>query len=79
MKQINRRKSNLIVYIQEIHTDTEIPKTGKMKDICQPELRSRVQGSGTSGGRSTLHRAITADACSLDACPAILMVHPGQM
>lgn len=58
MGQINRRKSNLIVYIQAIHTDMEILKTGKMKTICHPELRSRGQRSGTLKGRNALHGAI---------------------
>ena len=38
MRQINLRKSNLILYIGGIHKDMEIPKTGKMKYICHPEL-----------------------------------------
>ena len=31
MRQINRRKSNLILYMQGIHTDMDIPKTGKVR------------------------------------------------
>ena len=40
-RQINRRTSNLILYVWEIHTDVEIPKTGKMRYICHPELRRK--------------------------------------
>ena len=38
MRQINKRKSNLIPYIQEIHTDMGILKIGRIRSICYPEL-----------------------------------------
>ena len=43
MRQINRRISNLILYIQGSHTNMEIPKAGKMRYICHSDLRKRVQ------------------------------------
>ena len=48
VRQINRRKSNLTMYQQEIHIDLEIPKTGERRYTCRPEPRRRGWGSGTS-------------------------------
>lgn len=47
IRQINRRTSNLISYVQRIHTDTEIPKTvKKMRCVCYSELRRAGRGLG---------------------------------
>lgn len=46
-RQSNRKRSNLIVYVQGIHSDMKIPKTvGRMRSICHLELRRRMWGLG---------------------------------
>lgn len=42
MRHIDRRKSTLILYTQEIHRDMEILKSGKLRYICYPVLRPTV-------------------------------------
>lgn len=38
MRQINARRSNLVAYVQVIHTDMEIPKIVR---LCYSELRRK--------------------------------------
>lgn len=45
MRQIKRRKSNLVMYVGNLHRH-EIPKTGTKRHICYPELR---RGEGKKG------------------------------
>jgi len=33
MRQVNRRKSNVISYVKGIHTDTEIPETVRQDEV----------------------------------------------
>ena len=46
MRWVNRRKSNLLEYTWEIHTDMEIPETGQKKYLWHSELRRRGRGLG---------------------------------
>ena len=45
-RQVNGRKSHLIVYVTGIHTDKEIPKTGNMRCIVILNGREGVRGLG---------------------------------
>lgn len=56
IRQINRRKSRLILHTQGIYMQTSIPRTGKVTYICHSGLRRREQESGTSTKRKVIHR-----------------------
>jgi len=56
MRQINRRKPNLIMYMQGLHKNMRpTGEVRQLKFVCHPELR-RGYWSGTSKGRRTIHR-----------------------
>ena len=53
MRQIDRRKSNLISYVWGISTGEEIPKTGKMRYICHSGEGGRDMGLQREGMQFT--------------------------
>ena len=59
MRQISRRKSNLIGNMYKESTNTwKWPKTGKMRYRWDSELRRKGLGFGTSKGMNAIHRKI---------------------
>lgn len=70
------RKTSLITYVEEPHKNMRLKRqVGKLRLICQPELRSGV-GPGASKGRRAIQRKIRkANVWLLDICPAIWIDH----
>lgn len=80
VRHINRRKSDLIVCVWGIHTDMEIPKTGKMRYTCHPELRRTEQGSELQReGMHLMGGLRRADVQQLAVCPTKQMGYSDEI
>ena len=67
MRQINRRKSSLIVYEWGIHTDMELPKTIRQNEVYMSfHTKEKRLESGASEGRNAIHRRVEEVPCHTD-------------
>lgn len=73
LRQINKRKSNLLVYFWGLHTGIEILKTVRQVEVYL-SFWTKEEG-WASEARNAIHREIRrADVWYVDVCPAIQMV-----